>query len=89
MRSPCHALIRAIFVPAGSGGEGRPLHPDAFTMDSDNFMTPVDGQTTGYRWFQMCNFAPGDVRLHAVDRDRSPDLPYASFACCTHPPETS
>ena len=65
VRFPCHALIRAIFVPAGSGGEGRPLHPDAFVMDSYNFMTPVDGQTTRYHWFQMRNFAPGDVEVSA------------------------
>jgi vanillate O-demethylase monooxygenase subunit len=61
MRYPCHALIRAIFVPAGSGGEGRALHPDAFIMDSFNFMTPVDEHTTRYHWFQMRNFAPDDA----------------------------
>jgi phenylpropionate dioxygenase-like ring-hydroxylating dioxygenase large terminal subunit len=63
MRYPCHALIRAIFVPAGSGGEGRPLHPDAFIMDSFNFMTPVDEHTTRYHWFQMRNFAPNDAEV--------------------------
>ena len=63
MRYPCHALIRAIFVPAGSGGEGRPLHPDAFIMDSFNFMTPVDEHTTRYHWFQMRNFAPDDAEV--------------------------
>lgn len=60
VRYPSHALIRAIFTPAGSGGEGRPLHPDVFLMDSYNFMTPVDENTTRYFWFQMRNFAPGD-----------------------------
>lgn len=60
VRYPCHALIRAIFVPAGSGGEDQPLHPDAFVMDSYNFMTPIDENTTRYYWFQMRNFAPDD-----------------------------
>lgn len=63
MRYPCHALIRAIFVPAGRGGEGKPLHPDAFIMDSFNFMTPVDERTTRYHWFQMRNFAPNDAEV--------------------------
>ena len=60
MRYPGHAFIRAVFVPAGTGAEGAPLHPDAFVMDSYNFITPVDEGTTRYFWFQMRNFAPGD-----------------------------
>lgn len=63
MRLPCHALIRAIFVPAGTGADGRDLHPDAFIMDSYNFMTPVDERTTRYHWFQMRNFAPKDAEV--------------------------
>ncbi len=61
VRYPCHALIKAIFTPAGSGGEGRPLHPDVFIMDSYNFMTPIDENHTRYYWFQMRNFAPDDA----------------------------
>jgi len=32
-------------------------------MDSYNFMTPVDENTTRYYWFQMRNFAPGDAEV--------------------------
>ena len=63
MRFPCHAFIRAVFVPAGRGGDESPLHPDAFIMDSYNFMTPVDEHRTRYFWFQMRNFAPGDEEV--------------------------
>jgi phenylpropionate dioxygenase-like ring-hydroxylating dioxygenase large terminal subunit len=60
---PCNAIIKAIFSPAGTGGEGRPLHPDTFLMDSYNFMTPVDEKHTRYYWFQMRNFAPDDAEV--------------------------
>ena len=63
MRYPSNALIRAYISPAGTGGEGRPLHPDAFLMDSFNFLTPVDETTTRYFWFQMRNVAPGDAEV--------------------------
>ena len=63
VRYPSHALIRAIFTPAGSGGEGQPPHPDVFVMDSYNFMTPIDETTTKYYWFQMRNFAPDDEEV--------------------------
>lgn len=62
---PCHAIIKAIFVPAGTGGEGQPLHADGFIMDSYNFMTPVSATETRYYWFQMRNFAPGDAEISA------------------------
>jgi vanillate O-demethylase monooxygenase subunit len=62
---PCHAIIKAVFVPAGTGGEDRPLHPDGFVMDSYNFMTPVSDDETRYFWFQMRNFAPGDAEVSA------------------------
>lgn len=62
---PSHAIIKAIFAPAGSGGEGRPLHEDTFLMDSYNFMTPIDENTTKYYWFQMRNFAPDDAKISA------------------------
>ena len=62
---PSHAIIKAIFAPAGTGGEGRPLHQDTFLMDSYNFMTPIDENTTKYYWFQMRNFAPDDAKISA------------------------
>lgn len=65
VRYPSHAIIRAIFTPSGTGGEGKPLHPDVFLMDSYNFMTPVDENTTKYYWFQMRNFAPDDAEISA------------------------
>lgn len=60
VRFPCLALARAIFTPAGQGGEGRPLPGSTFVMDSYNFFTPVDEDTTRYFWFQMRNVAPHD-----------------------------
>jgi vanillate O-demethylase monooxygenase subunit len=63
---PSHAIIKAIFVPAGTGGDGRAIHPDAFLMDSYNFMTPVNEDRTRYFWFQLRNFAPGDAQVSAT-----------------------
>ena len=34
-------------------------------MDSYNFMTPIDENTTKYYWFQMRNFAPNDPKISA------------------------
>jgi len=65
VRYPSHAIIRAIFVPAGTGGDEKELHKDVFLMDSYNFMTPVDEKTTHYFWFQQRNFAPGDEKVSA------------------------
>ena len=65
VRYPSHAIIRAVFTPAGTGGEGRPAHPDVFLMDSYNFMTPIDGERTRYFWFQMRNFAAEDAEVSA------------------------
>ena len=63
VRYPSNAIIKAIFVPASTGGEGKPLHEDVFLMDSYNFMTPVDENHTRYYWFQMRNFAPDDEEV--------------------------
>ncbi|MEP9398914.1 aromatic ring-hydroxylating dioxygenase subunit alpha [Mesorhizobium sp. KR2-14] len=60
---PSNAIIKAIFVPANTGGEDKPLHEDVFLMDSYNFMTPVDEDHTRYYWFQMRNFAPDDEEV--------------------------
>lgn len=65
VRYPSNAIIKAIFTPAGTGGEGKPADPDVFLMDSYNFMTPVDADTTKYYWFQMRNFAPDDAEVSA------------------------
>lgn len=63
---PCHAIIRAIFAPAGTGGDDRALPDTTFRMDSYNFMTPVDATRTRYFWFQMRNFAPDDAAVSAA-----------------------
>jgi phenylpropionate dioxygenase-like ring-hydroxylating dioxygenase large terminal subunit len=69
VRFPSHAIIRALFVPAGTGGHGRPLHEKAFVMDSYNFITPVDADHSRYFWFQMRNFSPGDQRVSKIMDD--------------------
>jgi phenylpropionate dioxygenase-like ring-hydroxylating dioxygenase large terminal subunit len=61
VRYPSLALIKAFFSPAGTGGEGRPRHPQTFIMDSYNLLTPVDETTTRYFWFQQRNVAPNDA----------------------------
>ena len=63
LRFASHAAIKAIFTPAGSGGDGAAPHPDAFIMDRYNLMTPIDANTTQYDGFQMGNFAPGDAQV--------------------------
>lgn len=63
VRYPSHAAIKAIFAPSGTGGTGgedRTLPAETFVMDSYNFMTPIDENTTQYFWFQMRNFSPND-----------------------------
>jgi phenylpropionate dioxygenase-like ring-hydroxylating dioxygenase large terminal subunit len=60
VRFPSNAIIRAVFVPAGTGGGGAALHEKALIMDSYNFMTPVDATHTRYFWFQMRNVSPSD-----------------------------
>lgn len=80
VRFPAHAVIRAIFTPAGAGTDTEPFHPDVFLMDSYNFLTPVDENTTRYFWFQMRNFSPDDQDVsrqfsedvrHAFEEDRA------------------
>ncbi len=66
VRYPSHAIIRAVFTPAGTGGEGGNLHPDVFFMDSYNFMTPVDERRTRYYWFQMRNVRPNDDEVSRI-----------------------
>lgn len=76
VRFPSHAIIRAIFKPAGQGSETAPFHDDVFLMDSYNFLTPIDDSTTRYFWFQMRNFSPDDEQ---VSRQFSEDV-RAAFA---------
>jgi vanillate O-demethylase monooxygenase subunit len=59
VRYPSLAYIKAIFTPAGTGGDVNNL-PEGqyFQMDSYNFMTPEDESTTRYYWFQMRNVLP-------------------------------
>jgi phenylpropionate dioxygenase-like ring-hydroxylating dioxygenase large terminal subunit len=57
---PSHALIKAVFVPAGVGPDAHAAHPNAMVMDSYNFMTPIDDGRTMYFWIQVRNFSPQD-----------------------------
>ncbi|MEM6372834.1 MAG: aromatic ring-hydroxylating dioxygenase subunit alpha [Pseudomonadota bacterium] len=79
VRYPCHAIIRAVFTPAGTGGEDGPLHEQTFVMNSYNFMTPETADRTRYYWFQTRNIRPDDQALsemmsadvkHAFEEDR-------------------
>lgn len=63
VRYPSHALVKAFFCPAGSGGEGAVLPPETFVMDSYNFLTPIDERTTRYFWFQQRNVMPDDEEV--------------------------
>jgi len=63
VRYPCLALSKAIFVPAGMGGEGRALPANAFVMDSYSLLTPVDESQTKYFWLQLRNVAPDDAEV--------------------------
>jgi phenylpropionate dioxygenase-like ring-hydroxylating dioxygenase large terminal subunit len=63
VRFPSQAIIRAVFVPAGSSGQEGAGHKQALLMDSYNFITPIDADNTRYFWFQMRNFSPHDARV--------------------------
>lgn len=80
VRYPAHAMIRAIFTPAGTGGVDGTLHEKTFIMDSYNFMTPTTESETRYYWFQLRNIRPDDQALstmmsedvqHAFEEDRA------------------
>lgn len=60
VRYPSHAIIRAVFAPAGTGGVATAFDHRVRVMDSYNFMTPIDETHTQYFWFQLRNFAPHD-----------------------------
>ncbi|MBT6110713.1 MAG: aromatic ring-hydroxylating dioxygenase subunit alpha [Rhodospirillales bacterium] len=63
VRYPSHALIKAVFTPAGTGGSDGPLPEKTFVMDSYNFMTPVSETETRYYWFQIRNVRADDDTL--------------------------
>ena len=63
VRYPANALVKSIFCPANTGGEGRALPASTFVMDSYNFITPIDEKTCRYYWFQLRNFAPNDAEV--------------------------
>jgi phenylpropionate dioxygenase-like ring-hydroxylating dioxygenase large terminal subunit len=71
VRYPSNAIIKAIFTPAGNGGNEKPPHDDVFLMDSFNFLTPINAKQTRYFWFQLRNFAPEN---EAVSKDFSDDV---------------
>jgi vanillate O-demethylase monooxygenase subunit len=65
VRYPALAVIKAVFVPAGRGGDhaDAELDPHAFVMDSYNFITPETAGRSRYYWFQMRNVRPCDHDL--------------------------
>lgn len=66
VRFPSVAVIKAIFTPAGTGGDESTPHPDVFLMDSYNLLTPIDEKTTRYFWFQLRNFSPDDAEVSRI-----------------------
>ncbi len=66
VRFPSLAITKAIFTPAGTGGSEGELHPDAFSMDSYGFITPLDEGRSRYFFFQLRNFAAGDAQVSAA-----------------------
>jgi phenylpropionate dioxygenase-like ring-hydroxylating dioxygenase large terminal subunit len=74
VRFPSHAIIKAVFAPAGTGTDEGPLHEQVFLMNSYNFMTPIDESNTRYFWFQMRNF---DQRDESVSRQFNEDVRHA------------
>lgn len=64
VRYPSLAYIKAIFTPAGTGGDVNNLPEGQYMqMDSYNFMTPIDEETTRYFWFQVRNVHPDDAEI--------------------------
>jgi len=65
VRYPALAVIKAVFVPAGQGGDDarEPWGDQAFVMDSYNFITPETDRRSRYYWFQLRNVRPDDTGL--------------------------
>ena len=68
VRYPALAVIKAVFVPAGKGGDDARDRwgADAFLMDSYNFITPETDGRSRYYWFQLRNVRPDDDALSAA-----------------------
>lgn len=67
VRFPSLAVIKAIFLPAGSQTDNpSEYHKDVFLMDSYNLLTPIDENRTRYFWFQLRNFSPDDQKVSEV-----------------------
>lgn len=69
VRYPSHALIIALFTPAGLGGRGKPVPEGAFLMESFNLMTPVDEDHTRYYYFQLRNVQPDSAEISRIMAD--------------------
>ena len=64
VRYPANAVIKAVFVPAGTGGSDTVPDPaTSFLMDSYNFITPETERRSRYFWFQLRNIRPDDAAL--------------------------
>ncbi len=65
VRYPALAVIKAVFVPAGQGGDDTQdaWGEQAFLMDSYNFITPESEGRSRYYWFQLRNVRPDDAAL--------------------------
>jgi phenylpropionate dioxygenase-like ring-hydroxylating dioxygenase large terminal subunit len=74
VRFPSHAIIKAVFTPAGTGADDGAQHDHVFLMNSYNFMTPIDESHTRYFWFQMRNF---DQQNEAVSQQFNEDVRHA------------
>jgi len=61
VRFPCHAVVTAVFVPAGIPEPEARQSGAAFVMDSYNLLTPVDEGQTRYFWFQVHNAPAADA----------------------------
>lgn len=60
VRFPCHAVVTAVFIPAGMPEREAHDSGRTFIMDSYNLLTPVDGLRTRYFWFQVHNARTDD-----------------------------
>jgi phenylpropionate dioxygenase-like ring-hydroxylating dioxygenase large terminal subunit len=69
VRFPSHALIKAVFIPAGADAVDAERHESAFIMDSYNFLTPIDAENTRYYWFQLRNVLPDDAAASRLMAD--------------------
>lgn len=67
VRYPSVAVIKAVFLPTGAQTDDPTQYPDdVFLMDSYNFLTPIDENTTRYFWFQLRNFSPNDQTVSEI-----------------------